>query len=261
MQSFQYIRLENNSGLATIVLDRPETLNAINDAVLNELDQAFTMLERDDQARVVMITGGGDKAFVAGGDIAAMRQMSVLEGEKFVYRGQEVLKKIEDSRKVVIAALNGYTLGGGMELALACDIRIASEKAKLGLPEVCIGLYPGWGGTQRLVRLVGKGITKELVFTGERLSAEEAKELGLVNKVVKHEELLPYCRTLADKIIANSPIAVMQAKKAINQGSEISLDQALVLEAEAWLVNFSTEDRVEGLTSFLEKRKPHYKGK
>ncbi|WP_201318625.1 enoyl-CoA hydratase/isomerase family protein [Paenibacillus sp. EPM92] len=261
MQSFQYIRLENNSGLATIVLDRPETLNAINDAVLDELDQAFTMLERDDQARVVMITGGGDKAFVAGGDIAAMRQMSVLEGEKFVYRGQEVLKKIEDSRKVVIAALNGYTLGGGMELALACDIRIASEKAKLGLPEVCIGLYPGWGGTQRLVRLVGKGITKELVFTGERLSAEEAKELGLVNKVVKHEELLPYCRTLADKIIANSPIAVMQAKKAINQGSEISLDQALVLEAEAWLVNFSTEDRVEGLTSFLEKRKPHYKGK
>ncbi len=199
MQSFQYIRLENNSGLATIVLDRPETLNAINDAVLDELDQAFTMLERDDQARVVMITGGGDKAFVAGGDIAAMRQMSVLEGEKFVYRGQEVLKKIEDSRKVVIAALNGYTLGGGMELALACDIRIASEKAKLGLPEVCIGLYPGWGGTQRLVRLVGKGITKELVFTGERLSAEEAKELGLVNKVVKHEELLPYCRTLAEK--------------------------------------------------------------
>ncbi|WP_141334682.1 MULTISPECIES: enoyl-CoA hydratase/isomerase family protein [unclassified Paenibacillus] len=261
MQSFQYIRLENNSGLATIVLDRPETLNAINDAVLDELDQAFTMLERDDQARVVMITGGGDKAFVAGGDIAAMRQMSVLEGEKFVYRGQEVLKKIEDSRKVVIAALNGYTLGGGMELALACDIRIASEKAKLGLPEVCIGLYPGWGGTQRLVRLVGKGITKELVFTGERLSAEEAKELGLVNKVVKHEELLPYCRTLAEKIIANSPIAVMQAKKAINQGSEISLDQALVLEAEAWLVNFSTEDRVEGLASFLEKRKPHYKGK
>ncbi|ALS23076.1 MULTISPECIES: enoyl-CoA hydratase/isomerase family protein [Paenibacillus] len=261
MQSFQYLRLENSSGLATIVLDRPETLNAINDAVLDELDQAFTMLERDDQTRVVMITGGGDKAFVAGGDIAAMRQMSVLEGEKFVYRGQEVLKKIEDSRKVVIAALNGYTLGGGLELALACDIRIASEKAKLGLPEVCIGLYPGWGGTQRLVRLAGKGIAKTLVFTGERISAEEARELGIVNKVVKHEELMTYCRTLAQKIMENSPIAVMQAKKAINQGSEISLDQALVLEAEAWLVNFSTEDRVEGLTSFLEKRKPHYQGK
>ncbi|GCL71863.1 enoyl-CoA hydratase/isomerase family protein [Paenibacillus naphthalenovorans] len=261
MQSFQYLRFENSSGLATIVLNRPETLNAINDAVLDELDQAFTMLERDDQTRVVMITGGGDKAFVAGGDIAAMRQMSVLEGEKFVYRGQEVLKKIEDSRKVVIAALNGYTLGGGLELALACDIRIASEKAKLGLPEVCIGLYPGWGGTQRLVRLAGKGIAKALVFTGERISAEEARELGIVNKVVKHEELMTYCRTLAQKIMENSPIAVMQAKKAINQGSEISLDQALVLEAEAWLVNFSTEDRVEGLTSFLEKRKPHYQGK
>lgn len=142
MQSFQYLRLENSSGLATIVLDRPETLNAINDAVLDELDQAFTMLERDDQTRVVMITGGGDKAFVAGGDIAAMRQMSVLEGEKFVYRGQEVLKKIEDSRKVVIAALNGYTLGGGLELALACDIRIASEKAKLGCRKYASAFIP-----------------------------------------------------------------------------------------------------------------------
>jgi enoyl-CoA hydratase/carnithine racemase len=189
-----------------------------------------------------------------------MKRMSVLEGEKFVYRGQRVLSQIENCSKVVIAAINGYALGGGMELAMACDIRIASEKAKLGLPETCIGLYPGWGGTQRLVRLVGKGIAKELVFTGCHLSAEEAKELGIVNKVVKHENLMNHCYQLAEKILANSPIAVMQAKKAINQGSEISLDQGLVLEAEAWLVNFSTEDRVEGLTAFLEKRKPQYRG-
>jgi enoyl-CoA hydratase/carnithine racemase len=261
VQDFQFIRFERDTGIVTIVIDRPETLNAINDSVLDELDQAFTIVEQDEQIRVVIITGGGDKAFVAGGDIAAMRQKNVLEGEKFVYRGQAVLNKIENSPKVVIAALNGYTLGGGMELALACDIRVASEKAKLGLPEVSIGLYPGWGGTQRLVRLVGKGITKELVFTGDRISAEEAKQLRIVNKVVKHEELMSHCRHIAEKIMTNSPVAIMQAKKAINHGSEISLSQGLALEAEAWLVNFSTEDRVEGLSSFLEKRIPNYKGK
>jgi enoyl-CoA hydratase/carnithine racemase len=261
MDTFNYIKYESELGIATIIINRPETLNAINEAVLEELEQAFDRVEQDQQVHVVILTGGGDKAFVAGGDIAAMRQMNVLEGEKFVYRGQQLLSKIENCRKVVIAAINGYAFGGGMEIAMACDIRIASDKAKLGLPEVCIGLYPGWGGTQRLVRLVGKGIAKELIFTGDRISAEEAKQLGIVNKVVKHEELIEHCHRLSEKILANSPIAVMQAKKAINQGSEISLDQGLALEAEAWLVNFSTEDRVEGLTAFLEKRKPMYKAK
>ncbi|WP_126426312.1 enoyl-CoA hydratase/isomerase family protein [Brevibacillus marinus] len=261
MKPFQYIKFAKGAGTATITIDRPETRNAINEAVLEELEQVFALVEADEHIRVVIVTGGGEKAFVAGGDIAAMQRMSVLEGEKFVYQGQRVLSRIENCSKVVIAAINGYALGGGMELALACDIRIASEKAVLGLPETCIGLYPGWGGTQRLVRLVGKGVAKELVFTGERLSAQEAKELGIVNKVVRHEELIEQCEQLAAKILANSPIAVMQAKKAINQGSEISLDQALVLEAEAWLVNFSTADRVEGLRAFLEKRKPQYSGK
>ncbi|WP_041089728.1 enoyl-CoA hydratase/isomerase family protein [Jeotgalibacillus soli] len=258
---FQYIKYEKDKGIATIMIDRPERLNAIDEIVLDELEEAFKMLDQDDQIQIAIITGGGDKAFVAGGDIDAMKRMNVMEGKKFVYRGQQVLNQIENCNKVVIAAINGYTLGGGMELALACDIRIASENAKLGLPEVCIGLYPGWGGTQRLVRLVGKGITKELVFTGNRLTAEEAKELGIVNKVVKHDELMFHCHQMAEKILTNSRIAVMQAKTAINQGSEISLTQGLALEAEAWLVNFSSEDRVEGLTAFLEKRSPQYQGK
>lgn len=261
MESLFYVKTEIMDGIAIVTIDRQEALNAIDENVLDELDVTFSKIEQDHSIRVVIITGGGDKAFVAGGDIAAMRRMSLLEGEKFVYRGQSVLSKIEDSNKVVIAAINGYALGGGTELALACDLRIASEKAQLGLPEVTIGLYPGWGGTQRLVRLVGKGLAKELVFTGERISAQTAKEMGLVNRVVKHEELMDESIKFARKILANSPIAVFQSKKAINQGSEISQSNALALEAEAWLVNFSTEDRVEGLSAFLEKRKPDYKGR
>ena len=261
MKSLKYIQYQTLDGIATITINRPDALNAIDEVVLGELEKAFEEVEEDESVRVVIVTGGGEKAFVAGGDIAAMRKMSLLEGKKFVYNGQSVLSKIENCNKVVIAAINGYTLGGGMELALACDIRIASEKAQLGLPEVSIGLYPGWGGTQRLVRLVGKGIAKELVFTGDRITAQEAKDLRIVNRVVEHTELMNECHKMADIVIANSSIAIMQAKKAINQGSEISLDNALALEAEAWLVNFSTEDRVEGLSAFLEKRKPNYMGR
>ncbi|PLR78765.1 crotonase [Bacillus sp. V3-13] len=260
-KKLRFISLDVADKIAILTINRPEALNAIDELVLDELETTFNQIEHNENIHVVVITGAGDKAFVAGGDIAAMKQMTMLEGERFVYRGQRVLSQIENSNKVVIAALNGYTLGGGMELCMACDIRIASEKAQLGLPEVCIGLYPGWGGTQRLVRLVGKGIAKELVFTGNRITADRAKELGIVNRVVKHEELLIECNKLAENILNNSPVAVMQAKKAINKGSEISLDNALALEAEAWLVNFTTEDRVEGLSSFLEKRKPAYKGK
>jgi enoyl-CoA hydratase/carnithine racemase len=261
MEKVKYVRTQIGSGIATITIDRPDVLNAIDDEVLEELETTFHAIEKDEKIRVVIITGGGEKAFVAGGDIDAMKRMSLIEGERFVYKGQSVLSKIENSNKVVIAAINGYALGGGSELALACDIRIASDKAKLGLPEVCIGLYPGWGGTQRLVRLVGKGVAKELVFTGRRISVQEAKELGIVNRIVPHDELMSSCVELAESILANSPIAVIQAKKAINQGSEISLDNALSLEAEAWLVNFSTVDRVEGLSAFLEKRKPNYLGR
>lgn len=161
----------------------------------------------------------------------------------------------------MIAALNGYTLGGGLEIALACDLRVAAENVQLGLPEVSVGLYPGWGGTQRLARLVGVGNAKYLVFTGKRIPVSEAKQLGIVYEIVPEGEALQASIALAKKIIKNSPIAVMQAKKAINHGAEISLEKALVLEAEAWLVNFATEDRVEGLRAFVEKDKPDYKGK
>ena len=255
MNNFKYLKTDVKNGVALIKIDRPKKLNAIDEHVLEELEIIFDNYEENDTIKVIIITGGGDKAFVAGGDIEAMRDMTVLEGEKFVYKGQGVLNKVEDSNKVVIAALNGYTLGGGMELALACDIRIASDRAQIGLPEVNIGLYPGWGGTQRLVRLVGKGIAKELVFTGDRITVQAGKEMGIINKVVEHERLIDTCKEMAEKISSNSSVAVMQAKKSINQGSDIPLHNALVLEAEAWLVNFSTEDRVEGLSAFLEKRK------
>lgn len=260
MDSLKYVIYEKEDNIGFIKFNRPDVLNAINEDVLSEMVYAFTKADNDPQIRVIIFTGEG-KAFVAGGDIPAMKAMSLMDGERFVYEGHSFLNKIENSRKVVIAALNGYTLGGGLEIALACDLRVAAEHAQLGLPEVTIGLYPGWGGTQRLARLVGVGVAKQLVFTGEKIPASEAKQLGIVNKVVPANELIDASINLAKQIINNSPIAVMQAKKAINNGSEISLEKALVLEAEAWLVNFATEDRIEGLRAFLDKDRPNYKGR
>lgn len=258
MEYYKYIKYKLSGKIAIIKISRPEVLNAIDNDVLDELEDVFTKLEESKNLQIIIITGEGEKSFVAGGNIQEMRDMSLLEGERFVYRGQRLLNQIENSNKIVIAALNGYTLGGGLELALACDIRIASENVLLGLPEVKHGLYPGWGGTQRLVRLVGKGIAKELVFTGKMIDVKIAEKFHLVNKVVSSEELLNECMKLADSILKNSPIAIMQAKKAINHGSEVSLDKGLTLEAEAWLMNFSTNDRIEGLSAFLEKRDPIY---
>jgi enoyl-CoA hydratase/carnithine racemase len=254
----EFVRVEVEHPVALVTIDRPEALNAVDERVLDELSAVYTGPAADDRVRVVIITGSGDKAFVAGGDIAAMQRMTVREGERFARRGQEVLLQIERSRAVVIAAINGYALGGGSELALACDLRIASDRATLGLPETTIGLFPGWGGTQRLLRAVGLGRAKELVFTGRRISAEEALRFGLVEQVVSQDELLAKARELAAQIVANSPVAVAQAKKALNQGAQTALDQALAIELEAWLVNFGTSDRVEGLLAFLEKRKPSF---
>ncbi|MFC4025256.1 enoyl-CoA hydratase/isomerase family protein [Oceanobacillus longus] len=259
--SLKYIIYEKKNNIAIITVNRPEVLNAINNQLLSELDYTVNVAEEDDDIRAIIITGSGEKAFMAGGDIAAMKEMSLMEGERFVYAGHTFLNKLENSRKTVIAALNGYTLGGGLEIALACDLRVADENVQLGLPEVTIGLYPGWGGTQRLARLVGTGVAKQLVFTGERITANEAKQLGIVNKVVSSGQVLEESLALANRILKNSPIAVMQAKKAINNGIEISLEKALVLEAEAWLVNFATEDRVEGMRAFVDKEKPNYKGR
>jgi enoyl-CoA hydratase len=255
----EFVRVEVEPPFADLVLDRADALNAIDERVLGELEDAFERLEADESVRVVVITGAG-KAFVAGGDIAAMQRMTVPEGERFVRRGHDLLLRIERSRLVVIAALNGYALGGGTELALACDLRVASERATLGLPETTIGLFPGWGGTQRLLRLVGLGAAKDLVFTGRRIDAAEALRLRLVERVVPHDELGAAARELAAAIAGNGPVAVSQAKKALNQGANMALDQAIAMEIEAWLVNFGTADRVEGLLAFLEKRKPRFSG-
>jgi enoyl-CoA hydratase len=245
---------------ALLTFNRPEALNAVDAAVLDDLERALARLEAEDDARVVVLTGAG-RAFVGGGDIAHMAALAPDEGERFVHRGQALLRRLERLPKVTVAAINGFALGGGLEIALACDLRVAAEGAELGLPEVTVGLIPGWGGTQRLVRLVGRGVAKDVIFTGRRLSAEEARALGLVNRVVPAAALLDACRELAARLARASFVAIRQAKKAIDEGAELGLDQGLVLEAEAWLVNFCTGDRVEGLRAFLEERRPAYRGR
>lgn len=247
-------------GAALVTFNRPEALNAVEALMLDDLEAAIARLEADDETRVVVLTGAG-QAFVGGGDIAHMAALSPDEGERFVYRGQALLRRLERLPKVTVAAINGYALGGGLEIALACDLRIAAESAQLGFPEVSVGVIPGWGGTQRLVRLVGRGIAKDLILTGRRLPAAEAVGLGLVNRVVPGERLLPSCQELAEGLMRNSFLAIRQAKKAIDEGADVGLDQGLVLEAEAWLVNFSSPDRVEGLRAFLERRRPAYRGR
>ena len=246
-------------GTALLTFDRPEALNAVNDTVLDDLEAALARLESDTEGRAVVLTGAG-RAFVGGGDIAHMAALTPDEGERFVYRGQRLLRRLDRLPLVTIAAINGFAFGGGLEIALACDLRLAAESAELGLPEVSVGLIPGWGGTQRLVRLVGRGIAKDLVLTGRRLSAPEALALGLVNRVSPAAGLLDACREIAAAVGQNSFLAVRQAKKAIDEGADLSLDQGLVVEAEAWLVNFCSADRVEGLRAFVEKRRPAYRG-
>lgn len=258
---YEQIVVERREAIATVTVNRPEKLNAIDEATASELLVAFRELENDESVQVIILTGAGDRAFIAGGDIAAMSKMNMQEGERFVYLGHRLTHAIEHNRNVVIAAVNGYALGGGTELALACDLRLASEKAQFGLPEVSVGLFPGWGGTQRLGRLVGKGRAKELVFTGDRIDAAKAEAIGLVNRVVAPEKLMAESRAMAKQILRNSMVAVRQAKKVLNEGLEASLDQGLVIEAEAWLVNFSAADRVEGLTAFVEKRQPQWSGR
>jgi enoyl-CoA hydratase len=256
------VRLELDWAPATALLtfDRPEALNAVNAAVLDDLDRVLGRLEADETARVVVLTGTG-RAFVGGGDIAHMAALTPDEGERFVYRGQALLRRLERLPKVTVAAINGFALGGGLEIVLACDLRVAAESAELGLPEVSVGLIPGWGGTQRLVRLAGRGIAKDMILSGRRVSATEAHALGIVNRVVPAAGLLDGCRELARVLARNSFLAIRQAKKAIDEGADLSLDQGLVLEAEAWLVNFCSSDRVEGLRAFIDRRPPRYRGR
>ena len=246
------------TNIARITLDRPAQRNAFDWSMLEAFGQTLDDVEGDKTIRIAVIRSAIDRVFVAGGDIAVMRDLTLTDGAAFVYAGQHLLRRLEESRIVFIAAVGGYALGGGLELALACDLIVASESATFGLPETTIGLLPGWGGTQRLVRCISPQRAKELVYTGRRIAADEGLSLGFVNRVVPDADIDEESLSLAREIIRSSPTAVSQAKRALTQGARVSLDQGLVIEAEAWLANLSSPNRAEGLSAFLEKRKPHF---
>lgn len=258
--SFQNLLLEKDGHIALITLNRPEVRNALDPQTWSEIRGAVRECRFDKEVRVVIITGAGGKAFASGADIKSLRDrhaLEVLKGE-----AQDTLNDVENLEKPVIAAIDGFCLGGGCELAMACDIRIATVQSKFGQPEVNLGIIPGAGGTQRLQRIVGPGKAKELIFTGEIISAREAGEIGLVNRVVDtREDLMACAREMAQKIIAKGPVAVSLAKMSINLGLNTDINSGLLFEKYAQTIAFSTEDRVEGTTAFLEKRKPAFKGK
>ena len=254
------VKLEVKDKIATITMSRPEAMNALNIKVLRELKDVIAQLQEDTTARVVIITGEGS-AFVAGADIKTMLKADLTEVEAFTRFGQGVMDDIERLNKPVIAAINGFALGGGLELALACDIRLASTMARMGLPEVGLGIFPGFGGTQRATRLIGKGQACELIFTGKHINADEALSMGLVNRVLPPDQLMSEAWALAKRIASQGPVAVAQAKTAINQALQTGLDDGLAFELDAVMKTFGTEDQKEGMTAFLERRKPEFKGK
>lgn len=259
--TFENILVDNNGGLATITINRPKKLNALNRATIAELHSAFETLNEDGDTKVIIITGSEQKAFVAGADISEFAHFSVEEGGKLAANGQEQLFDfVENLSTPVIAAVNGFALGGGLELAMSCHFRIASDNAKMGLPEVSLGVIPGYGGTQRLPQLVGKGKAMELIMTAGMMSAEEAKACGLVNYVVSQEELLPLAEKLAGKIMRNSSVAIGAAIKAVNANFEDGTN-GFEVEITEFGNCFGTEDFKEGTTAFLEKRKANFPGK
>lgn len=255
------IKIDQDGEVAVITIDRPAALNALNIEVLAELAQALDEIDKKDEIKVVILTGAGDKAFVAGGDILYMKDLTPAQAKAFALLGQELTLKVETFRKPVIAAINGYALGGGCEIAMCCDIRIASTKCVIGVPEVNLGIFPGFGGTQRLGRLVGKGRAKEMTFTGLPVDAEEACRIGLVNKVVEPGELMTEAKKMAVRIATRGTIAVRLAKESINEGLEMDLQHGLFHEANIFSLCFSTEEQKEGMTAFAEKRQPKFTGK
>jgi len=261
MTTYNTLTLEKNEGIGILTINRPKMLNALNQEVLEELSFALDEVETDFSIRVLIVTGSGTKAFVAGADIKEMKEKNAVEGRIFSSLGNAVFSKLEQLRQPTIAAVNGFALGGGCELALACDIRIGAENAKFGQPEVGLGIVPGFGGTQRLPRLVGIGKAKELIYTGANVAAAEASRIGLLNKVVEVEALLEETKTMAKKIMRNSPLGIEGSKKAINQGMQMGLQQGLVLESEIFGALFATEDQKEGMAAFVEKRKAQFENK
>lgn len=255
--SYKYIIAERADRISIVKINRPDVYNAVNVEAILELEQAMKDLNDDKSVHVIIITGEG-KAFVSGSDISRLRTMDAIAAREYSQTGQRVLSYIENMEKPVIAAVNGFALGSGCELAMACDIRIASEKAKFGQPEVKLGLIPGHAGTQRLARLVGVGKAKELIFTGDTIDAQEALRIGLVNQVVSPEALIEEVKKLANKIMEVSPTAVRIAKTVINRGADANLTTANSYETEAFSILFSTEDAKEGMSAFLEKRRPNW---
>lgn len=256
---YKHLLVETKGAVRILTLNRPQELNALNTELLSEMDLAFAEAAHEEAVRAVVLTGAG-KAFAAGADIGEMASMRAAEGRAFGAFGAEVFRRIETLNKPVIAAVNGYALGGGCELAMACDIRIASEKAKVGQPEVGLGITPGFSGTQRLPRLVGMGKAKEMIFTGEPVSAQEACQIGLFNQVVPAEKLMEAALEMAEKIAGKAPLAVAYAKEAINKGTETDIETGITMEANLFGLCFATADQKEGMRAFLERRTPGFKG-
>lgn len=257
---YKALVVEERNKVVILTVNRPEALNALNHDVISDLTDAVEVLSGRDDIMVIVITGAGEKAFIAGADLKHLSKLSPKGVFEFVEKGQELTFLIEKSPKAIIAMVNGFALGGGCELAMACDLIIASEKAIFGQPEVNLGIIPGMGGTQRLPRLVGRNRTKELVLIGEHIEANRAYEIGLANKVFPASSLLDETMKIAEKIASKAPFAVYTAKRAINQGFEASLNDGCYLELNSFALCFSTEDSQEGVGAFLEKRKPAFKG-
>ena len=255
------VKLEKKNKIAYVTIDRPKVLNALNMATMEELRQVFTELKDDREIRVVILTGGGEKAFVAGADINELARNNPVEAKAYTHKGQSVLDLIENLGKPVIACINGFALGGGCEIAMACTMRLASESAKLGQPEVKLGIIPGYGGTQRLPRLVGTGLAMQMVLTGEMITAQEAHRIGLVNEVLPADKLIARAEELAGKIIGMAPLAIQYCMEAVNQGMNMTLQEGLFLEATLFGMCCATEDRKEGTTAFLEKRPANFQGR
>ena len=256
----EFVKLGVEATTAIITIDRPKALNALNPQVLNELADAVAQIRQNAAVRAVIITGAGEKAFVAGADIAAMANFNAEEAKSFGELGHRVMDAIEALPVPVIAAVNGFALGGGGEVAVACDFIYASEKAKFGLPEVTLGVIPGFGGTQRLLRLLGRARAKEIIFTGDMIDAAKAKAIGLALEVVAPEELLPFCKKVAATIAKRGPLAITQAKTAIDKGADLPLEAGNALERNAFSILFGSADQKEGMAAFLAKRPPEFKG-
>jgi enoyl-CoA hydratase len=257
---FEHVLVERDDAVAVVTIARPKVLNALSSRTLDELRRAMLALERDGTVRGIVITGAGEKAFVAGADIGELAQQSPVAGREHARAGQHVFDLIENLGKPIVAAINGFALGGGCELAMACTLRIAADSARLGQPEINLGLIPGYGGTQRLARLIGTGAALDLLLTGRQVAADEALRLGLVNRVVPAAELMAEARQLAALLAGKAPVAVRCILDAVHQGMQVPLAQAQALEAALFGLVFSTDDMREGTRAFLEKRQPEFKG-